>query len=61
MTNYSIDTMHGNEICAGIRNIGEAQEVAQRHANQRNESVWIYGDDIGGNDGGVEVKPEASA
>ena len=58
MANYSIDNMHGDEICAGIRNLGDAQETAQRHANRLGQSVWIYGDDLGGDDDGVEVEPE---
>ena len=56
MANYSIDTMNGNEICSGIQDLGQAQEVAQRRANERNESVVIFGDDLG--DEGVTVEPE---
>lgn len=58
MANYSIDDQHGNELCAGIRNIGEAQEIAQRNANRLGASVWIYGDDLGGDDDGVEIAPD---
>ena len=53
---YSINTMHGDEICDGLESFGQAQTAAQRHANRRGESVYIFGEDLG--EDGYEVEPE---
>ena len=43
---FRIDTMHGDEICDGIETLEQAERVAQRCANQRGESVYVFGDDL---------------
>jgi hypothetical protein len=43
MTNYSIDDGHGNAITAGL-SAQTARQVAQRIANSRGESVYMYED-----------------
>jgi hypothetical protein len=43
-TNYSIDTGDGNQITAGLPP-HTARATAQRIANERGESVYLYGDD----------------
>lgn len=56
MTTYSIDDGHGNRITAGLSE-RLAPAVAQRLANERGESVWLYdATDRGGE--AEEVTPE---
>lgn len=46
MPNYSIEDGHSNQITTGL-NEHNAHQVAQRIANQRGESVWLYRDSEG--------------
>jgi hypothetical protein len=42
MTYYAIDTGDGNELTAGLQGHDHARQVAQRFANERGESVYLY-------------------
>jgi hypothetical protein len=55
MTTYSIETMHGDEICSGIQGRNAALESAKNHANRRSECVYLTDDD----GGSVEVEPDS--
>lgn len=46
MANYSIDDEHSNQIAAGLQE-HNARQVAQRFANERGRSVWLYRDSEG--------------
>ena len=59
MATYSIEDMHGTEICTGISNIGLAQERAQELADRKWQIVYLYGDDLG--DESVEFSPAITA
>lgn len=56
MATYSIETMHGDEICCGISDAQKAQRAAQSHANRRNEPMFVQCDDPGSKP--LEVKPD---
>lgn len=43
MTNYSIDDEHSNQITTGLSE-HNARQAAQRLANDRGKSVWLYRD-----------------
>jgi hypothetical protein len=56
---YRIDTMHGDTLHENLRlGEGEVRELAQKHANERQEPVYIY-DDF--NADATEVLPEPPA
>lgn len=63
--NYSIDDGNGNQITAGLQE-HNATEVAQRIANERGASVWLYPSPVRVDDAGefidesVEIVPEES-
>ena len=58
MNNYSIDDEFGTELAAGLTE-SAARKEAQRLANKRGESVYMY-DSSADADGpaNIEVKPE---
>ena len=43
MTNYSIDDGFGNALTTGLSE-HVAESTAQKIANERGESVWLYGE-----------------
>ena len=45
MTTYSIDDAHGNQLTTGFSREIEARESAQRLANHRGETVYLYSDE----------------
>jgi hypothetical protein len=57
MSYYAVDTGDGNELCSGLAP-EIARKTAQRMANERGESVYLYS---AGNDGEEyeEIAPEA--
>lgn len=44
-TTYSIDDGHGQQITTGLQGYDAARAVAQRLADERGESVYLYSDD----------------
>jgi hypothetical protein len=54
MTNYSIDDQHGNEITTGL-NERNARATAQKIANKRGETVYLYADEP--NSATVAIEP----
>jgi hypothetical protein len=58
MSYYNIDSGDGNELAAGMNEI-EARRAAQRLANERGESVYLY--EVGNGDGESEVESEEIA
>jgi len=42
MTTYAVDDGEGNQLTAGLRGADYARNVAQRMANERGESVYLY-------------------
>jgi len=62
MSYWNIDSGDGNELSAGIQLESEARKIAQRQANERGESVYLY--EVGSGDGespaeSEEISPEA--
>ena len=39
---YAIDTGDGNCLTSGLQGYAQARKVAQRMADERSESVWLY-------------------
>lgn len=58
-TNYSIDDGNSNRITSGLQGYDAARRAAQRMANNRGESVWLYED--GSESGPEEIAPAAGA
>jgi two-component sensor histidine kinase len=58
-TNYGIEDGHGNTLTVGLQGEEHAERIAQRMANERGESVWMYedGDEPGES---VEFRPSAN-
>jgi hypothetical protein len=55
-TYWNIDSGDGNSLSAGIQLEVEARKIAQRRANERGESVYLY--EVGNGDGESEVESE---
>jgi len=55
-TYWNIDSGDGNELTAGIQLESEARKIAQRMANERGESVYLY--EVGAGDGESEADSE---
>lgn len=53
--NYAIDTGDGNELTAGLQGYDQARKVAQRFANERGESVFLYAIPVRLNDDGDAI------
>ena len=47
MATYAIDDAHSNQLTCGLSE-AEAHDVAQRMANDRGESVYLYEDGADG-------------
>jgi hypothetical protein len=58
-TYWNIDSDDGNELSAGIQLEIEARKIAQRLANERGESVYLY--EVGNGDGESEFESEEIA
>ena len=52
---YSIDTMHGTELCSGLQDYRSAYRAAKNHANQISEPVYLY--EIGSDEEAEEIEP----
>lgn len=67
MATYSIDSANGQTMHSGIQGEGEARKIAQRMANERGESVYLYATPVAvdidgeGTDEPEEIKPSADA
>jgi hypothetical protein len=60
-SNYAIDDGNGNQITCGIQLEHMALRMAQRIANERGESVYVYDEahvSTDDDDGTIEVEPE---
>ena len=55
---YSIDTGDGHQLTTGLSEV-VARRVAQRMANERGESVFLYASDASPDEPSEEVKPGA--
>ena len=58
-TYWNIDSGDGNSLTQGIQLESEARKIAQRQANERGESVYLY--EVGNGDGESEVESEEIA
>lgn len=54
---YSIDDAHGQRITAGLQE-HVARQVAQRIANERGETVYLYQDGDGAEGDQTAIDPE---
>jgi hypothetical protein len=58
MTNYAIDDGDGNRLTAGLQE-HNAEQVAQRMANERGESVYLYETGVDEDGEYLEIAPNA--
>lgn len=56
MTSYAVDDAHGNQITAGLSE-PDARRVAQRCADRRGETVYLYEQ---GADGSEAIEPAST-
>lgn len=56
MTTYAIMDAHSNEITAGLQG-RNARQVAQRIANERGASVWLYEEGAEADSAAEEIIP----
>lgn len=57
MTNYCIDSIHGNQLTAGLQEYN-ARKIAQATANRLAQSVFLYADTSSEDTDSEEIEPE---